>query len=65
MDKAYCSTCGMELKPAPAKHDGELTFVGYLPCNHDQSKDFAERWKCLKCNTVWPDTMYPCPQCNP
>lgn len=28
-----CEICGAELKPAPAKFDGEFTYVGYLPCN--------------------------------
>lgn len=28
-----CKKCGKELKPAPAKWDGEPTSVGFLPCD--------------------------------
>lgn len=27
-----CERCGMSLRPAPARFDGEHTTVGYLPC---------------------------------
>ena len=27
-----CPVCGRKLKLAPARYDGEPTFVGYLPC---------------------------------
>ena len=33
-----CPHCGTELKPAPAKWDGESTYVGHLPCDCDKSK---------------------------
>ncbi len=29
---AFCDACNKPLKRAPARWDGELTFVGYLPC---------------------------------
>lgn len=32
MTKANCEHCGVELKPAPARWDGEATFVGFIPC---------------------------------
>jgi hypothetical protein len=28
----YCPTCGRNLEPAPARSDGEATYVGYYPC---------------------------------
>ena len=32
MERAFCAECGWELKPAPARFDGEPAIVGYLPC---------------------------------
>ena len=28
----YCIHCGSEMRQAPARFDGEATYVGYLPC---------------------------------
>lgn len=33
-EKHFCK-CGRELTPAPARWDGELTYVGYYPCRCD------------------------------
>ncbi len=30
--QAYCSICNKPLDLAPAKIDGEPTYIGYLPC---------------------------------
>lgn len=27
-----CAACGAPLEPAPARRDGEFTYVGYYPC---------------------------------
>ena len=27
-----CEMCGREMRPAPARFDGEDTFVGFFPC---------------------------------
>lgn len=44
MSKVYCKQCGKELIPAPAKFDGEATFVGYMP--HDcQPKVYLADYK--------------------
>ncbi len=34
-EKQYCK-CGRELIPAPARFDGEFTYVGYFPCRCDE-----------------------------
>ena len=31
--KVVCGKCGAELKPCPARWDGELTFVGWYHCS--------------------------------
>lgn len=36
--KAVCQECGQPLIPAPARVDGELTYIGYFPCrDHPQA----------------------------
>lgn len=41
-----CKYCGRELKPAPAKHDGEPTYVGFLPCDPEECFNLSnERWE--------------------
>lgn len=30
--KAFCGVCNRELNPAPARYEGENTYVGYVPC---------------------------------
>jgi hypothetical protein len=32
MKTQNCPICGRELRPAPARHDGEPTYVGFFPC---------------------------------
>ena len=45
MENRYCEYCGSELKPAPARFDGEPTFVGYLPCNcKEESSPHFHHW---------------------
>lgn len=31
-----CKLCGREMQPAPARWDGEPTYVGYMPCACDK-----------------------------
>lgn len=36
-DKPFCcENCGREMRPAPARWDGEPTFVGFHPCACDR-----------------------------
>jgi hypothetical protein len=37
MNNQNCKLCGRELKPAPAKWNGEPTYVGYYPCPCNES----------------------------
>ena len=51
--KKRCSECGLELTPAPARFDGEPTFVGYYPCQCDEARaEDAERLELER----WPYT---------
>lgn len=42
-----CETCGRELSPAPARFDGEDTFVGYMPCVCSRTAwlNSADKWE--------------------
>lgn len=46
---AACSVCKRLLEPAPARWDGEPTYVGFLPCpEHPRAKAIyptSELWK--------------------
>jgi hypothetical protein len=37
----YCAKCGKQLIPAPARFDGEFTFVGFLEHDCNQQKEQA------------------------
>jgi hypothetical protein len=37
--RAFCSVCGREVQPAPARFDGEFTLCGWYPCpDHPYAK---------------------------
>ncbi len=38
--KVYCRWCGRELKPAPAKFDGEPAYVGWMPCPDHNTAEY-------------------------
>jgi len=59
-----CKKCGRILRPAPAKFDGESTYVGYLPCPCQGRKcphcgsENVIAWgpdadKCTNCELTW------------
>ena len=38
-NRPRCSTCNVELEPAPSRSDGEPTFCGFFPCpDHPRAK---------------------------
>jgi len=45
LEKHYCKQCGEEMFPAPARWDGEPTFVGYLPCKNKCKDPFGHKSK--------------------
>lgn len=40
MEKAYCRWCGKELTPAPARFEGQDTYVGYYPCPDHNTAEY-------------------------